>query len=148
VLISLAGDPAAHRGMLERGFAAFDHAGYDAARASLVSAVTHNRLLHAAQGPEGFPVALSRDERLAATVNGNVVAVWDTQNGRVLATFEHEDDVGSATFSPDGQRLLTGSKDGIARLWDLTSKRVLQEFHGHGESVLAVAFSPNGERVL
>jgi WD40 repeat protein len=53
---------------------------------------------------------------------------------------------GAAAFSPDGQRLVTGGRDHIARLWDVEAGRELQSFPHHN-IVQAVAFSPEGQRV-
>src|SRR5207249_8194343 len=44
---------------------------------------------------------------------------WDAATGQPLGqTMEHQGDVWAVAFSPDGKRLLTGSGEGIARLWD------------------------------
>ncbi len=59
----------------------------------------------------------------------------------------HASEVLSVAFSPDGQRILTGSNDKLAKLWDLTG-RELQSFVGHREGVESVAFSPDGKFVL
>ena len=47
-------------------------------------------------------------------------------------------------LSHDGQRLLSGSLDGTARLWDLASGRELAELTGHNGPVYAVAFGADG----
>jgi hypothetical protein len=51
-------------------------------------------------------------------------------------------------FSPDGARLLTGSFDNTARLWDAKTGAELLAFKGHAGSVYSVAFSPDGARLL
>jgi WD40 repeat protein len=51
-----------------------------------------------------------------------------------------------ASFSPDGQRILTTSQDGTARLWDL-SGRQLAELTGQG-TVLSASFSPDGRHII
>jgi WD40 repeat protein len=51
-------------------------------------------------------------------------------------------------LSPDGTKFLTGSADGVVRLWDVANAQVLRTFSGHGGQVGAVAFSPDGNRIL
>jgi WD40 repeat protein/serine/threonine protein kinase len=55
--------------------------------------------------------------------------------------------VTSAAFSQDGQRIVTGSEDKTAKLWDSATAKVLLTFAGHRARVLAVAFSQNGQRI-
>src|SRR5262249_32936028 len=50
-------------------------------------------------------------------------------------------------FSPDGQHLLTGCRDGMARLWDWRAGRQVWAFE-HEHEVHAVAFTPDGRHVL
>ena len=64
-----------------------------------------------------------------------------------LATFQHEGEVRSAVFSPDGARILTASADRTARLWDGGSGKLLATFQHEGEVTSAV-FSPDGARIL
>lgn len=52
----------------------------------------------------------------------------------------------SIRFSPDGQTILTGSGDKVARLWSLQGE-LLQTFEGHTGEVWAVRFSPDGKQV-
>jgi WD40 repeat protein len=60
----------------------------------------------------------------------------------------HTDRVEAVAFSPDGRRVLTGSFDNTARLWDPATGHVVATFAGHTSYVSAVAFSPDGTRVL
>ena len=54
----------------------------------------------------------------------------------------------SAAISPDGKRVITGSEDTTARLWDATTGQELAVFQGHAATVVNVAFGPDGNRVL
>jgi len=39
----------------------------------------------------------------------------------------HKDNVNSAQFSPDGQRVVTASRDKTAQLWDAASGKAIGE---------------------
>ena len=59
----------------------------------------------------------------------------------------HEAEVNAVAFSPDGSRLLTGSDDHSAILWDVATGRILAVYKGHPGPVHLVAYSPDGARV-
>lgn len=54
----------------------------------------------------------------------------------------------SATFSPNGKQILTGSKDKTAKLWDITTQKCVATFSGHVGEITSVAFSPDGATIL
>ena len=60
----------------------------------------------------------------------------------------HSGQVHSATFSPDGRRVVTASEDSTARLWDVETGKVIAVLLGHEGSVQSAAFSPDGRRVV
>jgi WD40 repeat protein len=51
-------------------------------------------------------------------------------------------------FSPDGQRIVTGSGDNTAKVWEAATGRPLLMLKGHGNGILSVAFSPDGRRIV
>jgi WD40 repeat protein len=72
-------------------------------------------------------LCFSADSRLIAAVNASrVVLIVEAESGRIIARLESPDspDVGSATFSPDGSRLVLVSENSPAvRVWDLRAVR-------------------------
>jgi WD40 repeat protein len=55
----------------------------------------------------------------------------------------------SASYSPDGDRIVTGSEDGSAQLWDAeTGEPIGGPLKGHISGVSRAAFSPDGSLVV
>ena len=59
----------------------------------------------------------------------------------------HKGPVLSVAVSQDGTRLVTGSADMTAMLWDVDTRTKIHDFNAMSE-VLGVAFSPRGDRVV
>ena len=55
---------------------------------------------------------------------------------------------GRFTISPDGRRIVTGSSDHTAKVWEVSSGNPLFTLTGHTDGVQSVAFSPDGRYVL
>src|SRR5260221_14434888 len=60
----------------------------------------------------------------------------------------HANSVRSASFSPDGRRIVTASFDGTARVWDSETGRLLTKHNGSQDIVQFAAFSPDGRRIV
>eukprot|EP01044_Picomonas_judraskeda_P043461 COSAG03_NODE_22869_length_286_cov_0.588235_1_plen_61_part_01 len=43
----------------------------------------------------------------------------------------HSDDVNSASFSPDGTKVVSGSRDQTVRIWDAVTGECEQTLEGH-----------------
>jgi len=54
----------------------------------------------------------------------------------------------SASFSPDGSKIVTANTDNTARILDAKTGVELRVLRGHSSEVNSAAFNPNGERVL
>ena len=54
----------------------------------------------------------------------------------------------SASFSPDGTRILTGSHDKTAKVWDARTGTPLLELKGLGSFPSSVSYSLDGTRIL
>ena len=60
----------------------------------------------------------------------------------------HSDVVYSAQFSPRGQKIVTASWDGTARLWDAGSGKPMGQPMKHQGRVFSAQFSPDGQRIV
>ncbi len=110
-------------------------------------------------------------KHLVTTNSAQQATLWDLQGSRLADFVGHEDDAAlkpkigpnyvvglptdeskfasymRATFSPDGNRVLTTSSDDTARLWDLEGNQITV-LRGHRDRVIAANYSPLGERIL
>ena len=66
---------------------------------------------------------------------------------QTLNVLNHDGEVVVSVFSPDGQRILTASYDGTARIWNAADGKPLATLR-HGDKVEHAAFSPDGKRVV
>jgi WD40 repeat protein len=60
----------------------------------------------------------------------------------------HRLGINVCAFSPDGSRVVSGSRDGVLKIWDARSGECLQTLSGHGSSVQSVAYACDGNRVV
>ncbi len=74
---------------------------------------------------------------------------WERQTHLELECLRgHTRGVNGVAFSPDGQRIVTGSDDSTAKVWDAASGQELFTLRGHRGPVNSVAFSPGGRRIV
>lgn len=105
--------------------------------------------------------ALSADGRRAVTaVEGSrrQARVWELARCPAAAEapaceplfsgFEHAAPITSVAFDPSGERILTASEDGTARLWRADNGRQLTRPMRHDGIVRSAVFSPDGRLVL
>jgi len=85
--------------------------------------------------------------RVATTVLGGEVRIWDVDTGEVLHALEDDDlTVFEAAFDPAGRRLATVSTNGKIHVWDAATGERLAVFDGPAGGAKGVAFGP-GDRL-
>jgi small GTP-binding protein len=65
-----------------------------------------------------------------------------------VGKLKHGGRIRSVAFSADGQRVVSGDDEGVVRLWDLESGRLLWLFVGHVGAIRSAAFSRDRKRVI
>jgi WD40 repeat protein/tRNA A-37 threonylcarbamoyl transferase component Bud32 len=68
--------------------------------------------------------------------------------GGLFTLYGHTHFVDSASFSPDGTRIVTGSFDQTAKVWDAQTGILLLDLKGHTRPVTSVSYSPDGTRIV
>lgn len=114
-------------------------------------------------GAEGriYAAALSPDDGLLAVAGylgqyrgigpredegAHKIRLINFQTGEVTSLLKgHSNVINGLAFSSDGTRLISGSSDKTARIWDVRTQETIHVFQGHTERIYAVAFSPDGD---
>jgi WD40 repeat protein len=114
--------------------------------------VAANVILAGDNGQPATVAAISVDGTKLATAaiaNGKPAILVRAIGGAVTHTLVgHEGPITALAFSPDNGRLVSGSADKTARIWNLGDSKELAKFIVHTNTVTAVAFAPNGQQVV
>jgi WD40 repeat protein len=89
-------------------------------------------------------VAYAPGGRTLAAAAAQAVELWEVPAGTMRLLKGHRGLVWSVAFAPDGDTLLSGSKDGNVCLWDATTGRARAAFNWDVGKLNAVAVSPDG----
>jgi WD40 repeat protein len=93
-------------------------------------------------------LSFSPDSKRLAVAVSRFVHIVDVANRTSIRDLRgHEGQVTALTFSPDGARILTGSADKTAALWNADTGQLLSVYRGHAGTVNLIAYSPDGTRV-
>jgi len=124
--------------------------------------INNSRLVERLEGPDGhkdsvYSVAFSPNGReLVSGSLDKTIKMWELasprslsgpvpKGGNCIRTFEgHRDFVLSVALTPDGQWVMSGSKDRGVQFWDPTNGNTQLMLQGHKNSVISVAPSPTG----
>jgi WD40 repeat protein len=89
----------------------------------------------------------SPDGSMLLVVSGDAARLWNVVTGTTSADLRHRNDILSSQFSPDGRRVVTGSRDRTVRVWDVADGKVVREMRYDG-AVEAVSFTSDSRGIL
>ena len=105
----------------------------------------------------------SDGSRIVSAGYDSTVRVWDAATGELLRTLErvvemvegeeivrvdgHTGYVYSASYSPDGSRIVTAGS-GAVRIWDAATGELLRKLGGHTGHVYSASYSPDGAQIV
>jgi hypothetical protein len=77
------------------------------------------------------------------------IKLWELHTGESwLTLFGHKETVYCLAISPDGQTLISGSKDRTIRIWDLKTGHLCRTLKGHHSSVRNLLLSADGQTLI
>ncbi len=101
---------------------------------------------------EVFSVAIHKDSRRALSSGSEgTVRLWDLNTGATLKTWKYQplsQCSPAVCFAPDGRRAAWGAGDGTVRVHDVEADRELLQLECGPLWTRALAFSPDGKRLL
>jgi WD40 repeat protein len=99
-------------------------------------------------------IVFSSDRRLLAVptlsnMTARTIDVWDVGGRKLLCRVDQSRfPARNFAFSPDGRALATIGFDEAVHLFDTATGKATAEFEGEGTNVSALAFSPDGKKLL
>lgn len=96
-------------------------------------------------------LALTSDGKQFATGHQGdlVIRIGDVKTRKVTQELKgHTAGVHALAFSPNNERLVSGSNDGTLRVWDLKTGKELKRFPGITDQIRSVDYSADGKRIL
>jgi WD40 repeat protein len=115
------------------------------------------KTLHTLDERQGFvlSVAFSADGTRIVSGRSHAVLIWDATTGRRLSYFGGQDDerdrgfgVGAIAVSPEGTRVVSGTRDKMLKTWDIATGQLLRITEEQKKRIVALAFAPDGKSIL
>ena len=99
-------------------------------------------------GEKVYKVIFSPDGLRLVVELDHAGAIWDIHTGTCIATLQHEGSKNmQLSLSHQGDRVVTGTDDGKAKIWSAVTGEELLELNAHTDKIHCVAFSPDGAEV-
>lgn len=93
-------------------------------------------------------IAISPNNKYAAIANLNSIRLYNIATGEIELQYSISDYIKCLAFNHESKYLVSGNSDGVLKVWDLFSGKVIQALKGHDTAIEKIAISPNGEKAV
>ncbi|TEB33393.1 WD40 repeat-like protein [Coprinellus micaceus] len=104
----------------------------------------HLYLSSLATWPQDIGLALRWREHFPAIPDCRMLSLQDSTP---LMTIDVGSKVWTVAMSPDGERIASGSRDGLVRIWDAQSGKQIITLKGHTGQISSAVFAGNGTQI-
>jgi len=87
-------------------------------------------------------------QQLVSAGEDKQLRTWNVANGQAVGNIEHPAALRAVRLAAEATRVATSGDDGIVRLWDRATGRLLQQFVGHEGGVVALAAASTQQMFL
>ena len=119
---------------------------------NIVKRITHRETLEAILKNEiSIDIADTQERSLVEQLIHNakpLLSDYCLQRVTHKAISSHTSPILSACITPDGNRLITGSENNIAKIWDIKTGTCKQILSGHADSIWSVCITSDGSKVV
>jgi len=92
-------------------------------------------------------ITFSPDSARILAIARKSVRLWSAATGELLLSIDDDEEIFRASFSPDGEFIVTQDRAGAVKVWEATSGKLLTSLNFANASN-GLAFSPDGSRIL
>lgn len=93
-------------------------------------------------------IAISPNNKYAAIANLNSIRLYNIATGEIELQYSISDYIKCLAFNHESKYLVSGNSDGVLKIWDLFSGKVIQALKGHDTAIEKIAISPDGEKAV
>lgn len=102
--------------------------------------------INAHNGPV-WSVAFTREGDRFASGGDDGAKLWDAATNKEVLTFPHDSGVRAVAFSPNAERLVTGTRNGKILLWHTRKRTLLEKIQAHTGNVTSLDYSRDGTTI-
>ena len=79
----------------------------------------------------------------------NNIVIWNIETGHALLTITgHNSVFNDVAVTPDGEKIVSASRDGMVKVWDIETGQVSLTLAGHNDAVTSVKVTPDGKKIV